>query len=150
MKQFFNDIFATPNQPSEETIQKQVQIATTALLIEIATIDNEFSEEEKKAITKTLTHQFNLTEAEVAEVIVATKEELAERIDTYYFTNLINDNFDRPTKLKIIEMIWDVIYADGQLDAHEDYLVHRFAKLLRLEHNEMIDAKLKAKKNRQS
>lgn len=150
MKQFLKDIFATQEQASEETKQKQVQIATAALLIEIATIDNEFSEEEKQTITTQLTQQFNLSESDVADLISTTKDELAERIDTYYFTTLINDNFDKPTKLKIIEMIWDVIYADGNLDAHEDYLVHRFAKLLRLEHNEMIDAKIKAKKNRKS
>lgn len=150
MKQFFKDIFDTTEQASEETKQKQVQIATAALLIEIATIDNEFSEDEKQTITTQLTQQFNLSESEVAELISATNDELAERIDTYYFTNLINENFDKPTKLKIIAMIWDVIYADGQLDGHEDYLVHRFAKLLRLEHSEMIDAKIRAKKNRQS
>lgn len=149
MKQFLKDIFApieSSDQASDATIQKQVQIATAALLIEIATIDNEFSDEEKQSINNILTRHFNLSSEEVEEVISATKDELADRIDTYYFTNLINDNFDKPTKLKIIEMIWDVIYADDHLDAHEDYLVHRFAKLLRLEHSEMIDAKLKAKK----
>ena len=52
---------------------------------------------------------------------------------------------DGEGKLRIIEMFWKVAYADGRLDSHEDYLIHKLGKLLRLSHKQLIDAKLKTK-----
>ena len=43
----------------------------------------------------------------------------------------------------IVEMVWKIAYADGFLDKHEDYLVHKLANLLRLTHKQLIDVKLK-------
>ena len=48
-------------------------------------------------------------------------------------------------KLQVIELVWEIAYADGLLDKHEDYLVHKLADLLRLTHQQLIEAKLKAK-----
>ncbi len=53
---------------------------------------------------------------------------------------------DRDERKLIMEEVWSVIYADGTLDSHEDYLVHKLANLLRLRHSEMIEAKVKALK----
>ena len=59
------------------------------------------------------------------------------------FTNLINENYSREKKIKVVEATWRVIYADRKLDKYEDHFVHKLARLLRLEHNEMIEAKLR-------
>ncbi len=45
----------------------------------------------------------------------------------------------------MVELVWDIAYADGSLDRHEDYFVHKLANLLRLTHRQLIDAKLRVK-----
>ncbi|MDY6951413.1 MAG: TerB family tellurite resistance protein, partial [Thermodesulfobacteriota bacterium] len=62
--------------------------------------------------------------------------------------NLVNQHYSRQEKIQIIQMVWQIVYADQKLDKHEDYLVHKLSKLLRLTHKELIDAKLKVKASR--
>jgi predicted DCC family thiol-disulfide oxidoreductase YuxK len=119
--------------------------ATAALLLELAGIDSEFSEREKNAIYDLLKTRFHLSDHDVSQILAASRQQLDQKIDLYYFTSLINDNFDISQKIAVMEMMWQVIYADGQLDGYEDFLVHRYAKLLRLDHRQMIAAKLKIK-----
>ena len=73
----------------------------------------------------------------------SSQKELDGSIDLWQFTNLVNENYSRYEKINIVEMIWKIVYADGKLDKHEDYLVHKLGKLLRLSHKELINAKLK-------
>ncbi len=87
--------------------------------------------------------EFGLTD-EVAQGLVEMAElELKASVDLWQFTSLINTNYSPDEKIRLIELVWRVIYADGRLDKHEDYLVRKMAALLRLSHKEMIDAKLK-------
>lgn len=75
--------------------------------------------------------------------IARTKRE--ESIDLWEFTHLINKNYSKEEKKKIVEAVWKVIYADDKLDSYEDHLVHKLARLLRLDHSDLIDANLKIK-----
>ena len=69
-------------------------------------------------------------------------------MDLWEFTDLINENYSRAEKKEILEAAWRVIYADDRLDKYEDHFVHKLAKLLRFEHRDLIDAKLKVKEER--
>jgi len=129
--------------------EKRLQIATCALFLEIAQSDEHFSELEHSTIIDLLKKEFSLSEDEVQSLIKSTKNELDESIDLWQFTNLINQNFSDEEKIKIMENIWRIIYADQKLDAQEDYLAHKIANLLRLSHNILIDTKLKVKKHEQ-
>ena len=59
------------------------------------------------------------------------------------FTSRINENYSSEEKIRIVEIIWKIAYADGILDKHEDYLVHKLANLFRLTHKQLINVKLK-------
>ncbi len=131
----------------EPNKQEQIKIATCVLLIQIAKEDNQFSESEQKKITEILQNKFTLTDEEVDKLLIHSKKEIDKSIDLWQFTNQLNKNLSRQEKIKIIESVWEVIYADKKLDGHEDYLVHKFANLLRLDHKELIEAKLKVKNN---
>jgi len=120
-----------------------VRIATCALLLEMANIDGEFSELEKESILEVLENKYLLSGEHAAALMKAAEDELEKSIDLWQFTNRINENYSTEEKIKIIEIIWHLIYTDGVLDKHEDYLVHKLAKLLRLTHEQLIDAKLK-------
>ena len=137
----------TGHQPAD--IDHNIKVATCALLIEMASIDNEFDPVEKKRIVGYFRDNFGLTENEISRLFDLAKEQLDTRIDLWGFTNLININYSIEQKMQVIEMIWEVIYADGRLSAHEDYLMHKLYKMLNLTHSQMIEAKLKALKRRE-
>ena len=120
-----------------------VRIAACALFLEMANIDNEFAEEERQHILATLQKEFGLSEAHATELAREAAAELQGATDLWRFTNLINENYSNPEKIRVVEMLWGVVYADGQLDAHEDYLMHKTGKLLRLPHRDLIAAKLR-------
>ena len=149
VRKFLESVFSRDEgagKKGDKPSEHRMHVATAALLLEIANSDDEFSDVERAQIIDTLKDFFELSDEEVDQLLAATREEVNTRIDLYHFTNLINENFSKPDKLVIIEMVWRVIYADKHLDGHEDYLVHRIAKLLRLQHSDMIDAKLRVKR----
>ena len=124
---------------------RDIRVAVCALFLEMAYIDGEFSDSEQEDMIGLLKRHYHLSDEHVTELVEASKKELTGSIDLWQFTNLINQDFSRQEKIQIIQMVWQVVYADEKLDKHEDYLIHKLAKLLRLTHKELIDAKLKAK-----
>ena len=127
----------------EEDLTRKIHIATCALLLEMANIDGKFSDSERQNIISALKKEYHLSGEEISELIEASDEELKGSIDLWQFTNLINQNYSLEEKIRIIETVWKVAYADGRLDQHEDYLVHKLANLLRLSHKQLIEAKTK-------
>ncbi|MDY7036284.1 MAG: TerB family tellurite resistance protein [Thermodesulfobacteriota bacterium] len=119
-----------------------IRVATCALFLEMANIDGEFSEVEREHIILALKKDYNLSEEYIHALIEASEEELRKGIDLWRFTNLVNQNYSTDEKIRIIEMIWKIAYADRELDKHEDYLVHKLSRLLQLDHKKMIEAKL--------
>jgi uncharacterized tellurite resistance protein B-like protein len=120
-----------------------VRLATCALLLEMANIDGKFSELEKESIVELLRNNYQLSAEHAAALMKAAEDELEKSIDLWQFAKLINENYSTEEKIKVIETVWQVVYTDGILDKHEDYLVHKLANLLRLSHKQLIDAKLK-------
>ena len=145
VKKFFgkSTIDSPGNIEGEKT--HDIRVASCALLIEMSNIDGEFSESERESIISVLKKDYDLTDENAIALIEASNEELKGSIDLWQFTNLINQNYSMEEKLRIIETVWRIAYTDGKLDKHEDYLVHKLAKLLRLTHKQLIEAKLKVK-----
>ena len=127
----------------EEDKVFKIGVAACALFLEMAHIDGEFDEKERTHILQILKKQFALSAEQVAPIMKAAKEELADSIDLWRFTHLINQNFVIEEKIQVIEEVWRIAYADGHLEEHEDYLIHKLAELLRLTHKQLIDAKLR-------
>lgn len=71
---------------------------------------------------------------------------MEESVDLWQFADLINKNYTPDEKVAIIEILWQIVYVDGKMDEHEHYLMNKLSSLLRLSHNQLIDAKLKVLK----
>jgi uncharacterized tellurite resistance protein B-like protein len=127
-----------------------IQVATCAVFLEMARIDSEFSEEEQESLIGILKRRYELSNEDAEELILASDKELEGSIDLWRFTNLINHNYTIEEKLEIIRTVWEIAYADGKLDKHEDYLLHKLAELLHLTHKQLIDAKLKVLEERKN
>ena len=145
VNRFFGKNKNRDSKTQKEETTHDIRIATCALLLEMSYIDDEFSESERDSIVSTLKTAYHLSDEYTSALIEASKKELDESIDLWQFTNLINRNYSIEEKIRVIETIWSVAYADDRLDKHEDYLVHKLAKLLHLTHQQLIEAKLRVK-----
>lgn len=143
IRNFFSDKISLEQAGEPVDVDHHIKVATCALMVEMASIDEEFDQAEKDRITTLFKKEFGLTDDEIQGLFKLARQELNNRIDLWGFTNLINQHYNNEQKMKVIEMIWEVVYADGELSAHEDYLVHKFYKMLNLSHGQMIDAKMR-------
>ncbi len=131
------------SQEPDET--ERLQVATCIILLEVAKSDDEFSSIEKATLKAILKKKFEISAEAVEELMEMASKKREESVDLWQFTNLINQNYTKEEKKKIVESAWRVIYADEKLDGYEDHFVHKLAKLLQLDHSELIEAKLKIK-----
>jgi uncharacterized tellurite resistance protein B-like protein len=131
-------------QPEQEESERfdRIQIATCVILLEVAKFDFDFSTIEKETTKAILKHEFDISEEAIEDLMKISEAKREDSVDIWEFTNVINQNFSREEKIKIIEAAWKIIYADDELDKYEDHYVHVLADLLRLRHDELIDAKL--------
>ncbi len=136
----------TEKPAAKQPTEQELQVATCALLLEIAHADDEFSPEEEQRVEQLMHKQFNLPQQTFNEIKEIAYKRREESIDLWQFTNIIKQKYAPEQKKQVIEMIWSVIYADRTLDKYEDYLVHKLAELLGLNHKELIDAKVKVLK----
>jgi uncharacterized tellurite resistance protein B-like protein len=133
------------SEQSEQEEHERLQLATCIILLEVAKSDDEFCSIEKTTITAILKKKFDISSEAVEELIEMAHRKREESVDLWEFTHLVNQNYTKEEKKKIVESAWRVIYADEKLDAYEDHLVHRLATLLQLDHSDLIEAKLKVK-----
>lgn len=133
---------------SDTTDEIKIEIAACVVLVEVAESDSECTEDEIGHVLETMKSTFNLSREHAEEMIELARQARNKSVDLWQFTNQINQSFNHSEKIKLLEAVWQVIYADGRIDKHEDYLVHKLANLLRLQHKELIDAKIKTKKDK--
>ena len=121
-----------------------VRLAACALLLELAHADGEFSQEEREHIENALGRHLGLDETTACELMQLAERERAASIDHFQFTRLIAEQYDLGQKMVLAEVMWGVILADGELAAHETYLVRKLANLLDLEPAYLAQARKQA------
>lgn len=142
-----NDFFSSLVAPAgaEGRPEHTLQLATAVLLIEVMRSDAESTGEEQATVLKILKERFDLSDAEVAQLSELGHQTATAANDLHQFTSLINRELDLPEKLRIIEYLWQVAYADNRISAHENHLMRRMADLLHISHGDYIAAKMRAK-----
>ena len=125
-----------------------VAIAACALLLEIAHADDGFDPEERKRIERAAREDLGVPAEEVGELVRLAEEERRESVDLYQFTRLVAENFSREQRLRLIEVIWGVVYSNGTLTAVENQLARRIAELLGFQHPEVQAAREKVARAR--
>jgi uncharacterized tellurite resistance protein B-like protein len=124
--------------------ERLVQIAAAALWLEMTRADGDSEPVEHDAVLRAVRAKFGLREAEAAELIDAAEQAAVRATDDFEFTSLINQHFTPAQKERVIEHLWQVAYADGNLSALEEHFVRRIAELLYVSHGAYIAAKLRA------
>jgi uncharacterized tellurite resistance protein B-like protein len=146
VKKFFEQyINPSPEEP-DNVSGHSLQLATAALLIEMMRADAEVSEEERGMVMKSVKEIFHLTGEESHALLRLAEERIQKATGYYEFTSLINKGFPYPQKVKVIEHLWEIAFADTRLDKYEEHMVRKIADLIYVEHKDFIDAKLRVKK----
>jgi uncharacterized tellurite resistance protein B-like protein len=144
IKQFFeNNIFHIEDQVDDSL--RRLQIATAALLIETARADFKIEDQELSQIAASLKAKFELSTGEVDELMEMAQQKAKQATSFYEFTSLINKGFSFEQKLKVIELMWQVAYADDHLQKYEEALIRKISDLLYIPHSDFIAAKLRVK-----
>jgi len=143
-KSIIQTIKAGPGAGADRTDEVlELQIATCALLLETAYADDACTPVEDAHIADLMQQRFGLSREAFAEVRALAERRRREEIDLWGFAATIKKNFSAEQKMQVMEMLWSVIYADDNLADDEDHLAHSLAKLLGLDHRDMIAAKVK-------
>ena len=107
------------------------RLAAVALLVHAAAIDGEVSPSERAKLHSVVKRRFELDEGATDELIDKATTAEHEAVDLHHFTSLLNRALEGPGRARVIEMIWEIVYADGRRDELEDNLLWRAADLLR-------------------
>jgi uncharacterized tellurite resistance protein B-like protein len=148
-KDFFDAVLDGPAEVAPADRERQLQLATAVLLVEVMRADAQRGAAERAAVTGALRARFALGEQETRDLVALAEETSRTANDFFQFTSAINDAFDQDEKIRIVELLWRVAYADGTLDAGEHHVVWRLADLLHVTHGEYIGAKMRAQHERQ-
>jgi len=122
----------------ENLPERALQLATACLLIEVSRADFHIDAKEKQAIAAAIQAFFSLSAEETREIIELAESEVDDVTCLFEFTRLVNENFDQSQKLKIVEMMWRVSYADLDKDKYEEHLIRKISDLLYVSHSDFI------------
>lgn len=123
-----------------------LHLATAALLLEVSRADFHVHDKELETVARILQRQFGFSGEETRELLALARAESDELLSLHPFVRLINEHFDAADRSRIVEDLWQVAYADGRLDKHQEYTVRKIADLLYVPHSVYIRTKLKVEK----
>jgi uncharacterized tellurite resistance protein B-like protein len=122
-----------------------LQLATAVLLVEVMRSDAQINDAERAVAVSALRHKFALTDGELQQLLAQAEHTAKNSNDYFRYTSAMNDHFTQAQKILVVELMWQVAFADGHLDAHENHVISKVAGLLHVTHGEYIAAKLHAK-----
>ena len=139
---FFSRVSPEHPEASGNRNKQDVRVATCALFLEMAHLDDAFTRKEMELILSILKEKYRLSDEHADHLLQEADKELKESIDLWQFSKLINENYSIEEKMEVIRTLWEIVFVDGRMDRYENYLMHKVATLLRLPNDKLIKAKL--------
>jgi uncharacterized tellurite resistance protein B-like protein len=141
LRQFIADVVSPTAHVDRAFDDTGYKLAATALLIHVISIDGEPSVVEKQKLHSLLETRFALDPGTADKLIASATLVEGEAVDLYHFTSVIMRSVNEEGRLRIVEMMWELVYADGQVSEFEDNVVWRAADLLGISSRSRIDLK---------
>ena len=145
LKDLFDRLAPSAAGADPKAEEHAVQLATAVMLVEVMRSDTEFHPGERAAVLDGLRERFALTAVEADQLAELAVTTAGQATDLFAFTSRINDHVDMPHKLRMIEHMWRVAYADGTLSNHERHVLWRVADLLHIPQGAYVHAKIRAR-----
>jgi len=143
LKRFFSKTETEAAKNVDQATEHDVRVAACALFVEMARIDEKFTEAEMDTILSIVQDRYGLSREHADALVAEADKELDNSLDLWQFARLINENYSTDEKIEIIETLWQMVFVDGKMDRYEHYLMNKLKNLLRLSHDQLIAAKLK-------
>ena len=129
IKSFFGSSMAPD--PQQETVpERDIRLAACALLLELAHADEDFSDDEAQHLEGAISRQYGLDQEQATELIALAEKERSNAVDLWQFTKLIKENYSLGQKMVLVEVMWGLVYSDGELSNREEYVMRKVCKLL--------------------
>ena len=140
LRQFIADI-VSPHAQDRTFDDTGYRLAATALLIHVVSLDGEPSAVEKRKLHSLIETRFGLDPGTADHLIASATRAEGEAVDLYHFTSVIMREVNEEGRLRIVEMMWEMVYADGKVTEFEDNVLWRAADLLGISGSDRIDLK---------
>ena len=119
------------------------RLATGALLFEVSRADHHIGDQELTTISELLKTRFELSVEDTQHLVDLAHRESEEAVSLFEFTRLVDARLSAGEKIHVVELLWEVAFADGRLDRYEEYTIRKLADLLHVAHSDFITAKLR-------
>jgi uncharacterized tellurite resistance protein B-like protein len=146
-RKFLSDVAEGGKHPAHFD-HNDYRLAAAALLVHTAEIDGNMAEPERRKLHDLLQRRFELNEVDTQALISEATEAEHEAIDLYHFTTVINRSLNENDRLRIVQMMWEIVYADGRVSEFESNLMWRCADLLGISSRQRIELGLEVKENK--
>jgi uncharacterized tellurite resistance protein B-like protein len=145
LKDLLTSLTEASSHTSPQEQEHQLQLATAVLLVEVLRSEPTLDAAERATVVAALRTKFSLHDDEIAALIELAQDTAQTAYDYQRFTSQLNERFTQEQKIRVVEAMWQVAYADAHLDANENHVISKVAGLLHVTHGEYIAAKLRAK-----
>jgi uncharacterized tellurite resistance protein B-like protein len=145
IKTFFEKHLDPSDSADEESKLKAYELAGAALMVELMQSDHKLDERESREFLAVLEETLELDHTDLEEITALAKQEASQATSLYEFTRLINDNYQYGAKVKLIENLWRLAFADEKLDKYEESMIRQVAELIYVSHSDFIQAKLRVR-----
>ena len=141
LRHFIADIVSPTAHQDRAFDDTGYRLAATALLIHVISLDGEPTEVERRKLHGLIESRFGLDRGTADQLIASATLVEGEAVDLYHFTSVIMRSVDEGGRLRIVEMMWELVFADGQVSEFEDNVVWRAADLLGVSSRDRIELK---------
>lgn len=124
--------------------ESALQLACTVLMYEVLRADMQAHERELEKIRAHVQCAFDLDLDATAQLMEKAKATSEEAISLHELIRAINDQYAAEDKKQLIKMLWDIAYADGELDPYEEHMIRKLADWLYVPHRAFIQTKHEA------
>jgi uncharacterized tellurite resistance protein B-like protein len=144
VRKFLSDITG-PGSDDDGPVTDE-RLAAVALLVHMSGIDGDFSADESVKLRSLVKGRFDLEDTDAEKLIAEAREADLEAVDLYGFTSVLKSKLDDAGRVRIIEMMWEMVFADGEVHEFEDNLVWRVAELLGVSSRDRVLMKQEARR----
>jgi len=140
LRQFITEMVSSQDQDRSFS-ETDYRLAATALLIHVVSLDGEPSLVEKHKLQGLIESHFGLDRGTADRLIAEATQVEGDAVDLYHFTSVIDRSVDQEGRKRIVEMMWEVVYADGKVTEFEENVVWRASDLLGVSSRDRIGLK---------
>jgi uncharacterized tellurite resistance protein B-like protein len=130
--------------PQEEPLDREqaLRMAAVSLLVEVARADSRVDDEERGVILGIIERCYSVSNEQAREIADAAESHADDLTSLYPLTRLLVSECSLEERIDIVRLLWEVTFADGHVDKHEEHLVRKVADLLYVPHNQFIRTRL--------